>query len=182
MSSAWLNERFSGRDSSLFGAGKSELLIVSTLAPQQGGSSVQWECQLQICSKLLICLDPGRREIHSDLLESALFRCSTKRTSERENCLASQDCWVAATACAPRSAELHRGPVIVHSRMHARQCCLNKSSYLSTNYAYFLSTGGLFLEREQRQVFWSWHKLNFFPSIQWCIFFFPLVKMQKKIN
>lgn len=181
MSSAWLNEHFCDRDSLLFRTGKSELLIVSTLAPQQGGSSVQWECQLQICSKLLICLDPGKCEIYLNLLESGLFHCFTKRTSERENCLASQDCWVAATAWIPHSAELHQGPVIVHSRMRARQYCFIKSSYLSTNYAYCLPTGRLFLEREQRQVFWSWHKLNFFPSVRWFVSF-PLVKMQKKIN
>lgn len=69
MSSAWLNECFSYRDSLLFKTSKSGGLIASSLASEHHGSSAQWEFWLQSISKPVVCLDPGKHQIDFDLLD-----------------------------------------------------------------------------------------------------------------
>lgn len=69
MSSAWLNECFSCRDSLLFKTSESEGLIAAALASEHHGSSAQWEFWLRSISKPFVCLDPGKHQIDFDLLD-----------------------------------------------------------------------------------------------------------------
>lgn len=126
MSSAWLNECFSYRDSLLFKTSRSEGLIASALASEHHGSSAQWEFWLQSISKPFVCLDPGKHQI--DFWLVSLVCCLPGGYLTGKMVLPARK--TLGLYC---STGLQQCPIIKHNRGHARQ---EKNAILLKEFTY----------------------------------------------